>query len=169
MKLNKKIKYGTIIAIVFFLIVFAYKVYAINKKYQQPRIVKYDINEQFTLDNCTYTVTDYRMDDVDSTRKMVYVGLTIKNTSTTVQTIELSKFSIESYGVNNDINMESFSECNDNKYLYFDIQPGEEETYTLPYNLPRIMMKKRIWNELHTRDLYLIFSLVPEKVMVILQ
>ena len=182
MKSLKK-RLAIIIAVLLFA-VYTMCVINVNRKYPQTEVKVLGVNETIGYQGTEISVTDaHIMEDTDidkyfSWEKEHYGGcigivadVLIENISSDEKKVDMTSLIFESGGWKNAIHYVAFSKINaDNEKLSLSpvLQPGERIELKLPTFVSPVHMRESQWENFMKRNVYLTFSLYPEKLMVLL-
>lgn len=182
--MKQKSKYTLIGAIFLILIlVLTYSVcfYRVNKKYPQTKTRIYTANEPVRENGIEYTVLGSRFytnkelrslphfpkESYENGEKLITVEVKVKNVSDKPIEMEGDLLRMESVAWGNGVDMgarQYFNEADD--VGYFEIQPGEERQYVLPYTMIKEMFHKGEWKKAEDREYYLVISVYPERKII---
>ena len=179
MRLRKRL--AAIIAAALFA-VYIMCVINVNRKYPQTEVRVVDMNKPIEYQGLEISVTDtHIMEDTDidkyfSGEKEHYGGcigivadILIENSSSDEKKIDLTSLIFESGAWKNAIHYVAFSKINaENKKMSLNpvLQSGERIELRLPTFVVPVHMRQSQWEDFLKRNVYLTFSLYPEKLMV---
>lgn len=183
MKDNKKlILLGFIL---FFIIIYGLCVIRINSKYPPATENIRTLNQTFEYQNIHMTITHFKFMNEDETATYyeaeiknygsclgIHAEILLENTSDTTQTIDLTPLIFESGAWKNAVHYAAFIKLNaenEKMSLHPTLSPRETLSLILPSFVSGIHMRNKQWSAFPNRDIYLTFSLYPEKLMVKLQ
>lgn len=166
------------------LVVYGMCVIRINRKYPQTKVEIVGLDQCIQYQGVDVLITDnYVMNETDinqyfSWEKEHYGGcigivadVLIENNSSTEKKVDLTALIFESGGWKNAIHYMAFTKLNEgNEKMSFNpiLQPGENIQLKLPTFAAPIHMRESQWDAFLERDIYLTFSLYPEKLMALL-
>ncbi len=169
------------IIVITLLAVYGICVIRVNSKYPQTKVEIVGLNQCIEYQGADVLITDgYVMNETDINRyfsweKEHYGGcigivadVLIENNSFTEKKVDLTALIFESGGWKNAIHYMAFTKLNeDNEKMSFNpiLQPGENIQLKLPTFVAPIHMRESQWDGFLERDIYLTFSLYPEKLM----
>lgn len=168
--------------LIIFLIVYGICVIQVNMKYPQTKIRIVEPKQCIEYQGATVSIENFyimnkaEIDKYFSWERDNYgncIGIvseiSIKNNSAAEKKVDLTALIFESGGWKNALHYMAFTklnEGNENMSLNPVLQPGENIKLKLPTFVAPIHMRESQWDDFLTRDVYLTFSLYPEKCMV---
>ncbi|WP_418746904.1 hypothetical protein [Frisingicoccus sp.] len=166
--------------IIIFLIVYGICVIQVNMKYPQTKIRIVEPKQCIEYQGTTVSIENfYIMNKADINQYFSWerdnygdcIGImseiSIKNDSATEKKVDLTSLIFESGGWKNAIHYMAFTKLNEGKNMSLNpvLHPGETIKLKLPTFAAPIHMRKSQWKNFLMRDVYLTFSLYPEKCM----
>ncbi len=164
MRTSRKVKISIVIVVVLFIAVFIYRYNSVNKDNVKKQYFEYNMGEEFVYNGFTYVVNKSWIEEGQE-GKMLVIDMTIRNDKDESDVLELTRLEIESGGMTQGLGADSYMEKNDVP-LYSEWEKGQEENVILSFDLVESLFKEKDRKNIENRAYYLVFSIVPDKIVV---
>lgn len=189
--MNKQaIKIGAVVLILAGVIFAGIRIYSVNSKYPDPKIINYKQGEDIkggdivlnvaksdflTYNDIMQVCPDYKNqmkvngktvseDDVN----FLVAEIQMKNESDEVKKTSLTQVIAESGAWSNAFDMDLFIALNNIDKVYISLDGHEERTFKVPYIMYKSQFKSSEWESVKDREYELVLSTYPVKNQVIL-
>ena len=170
-------------------ILLGFKIYMINQKYPNPKIITYNQEEEIKGGDITVTIqksqllsyeqlkeiapeyqnnvtnTDGTSLDKSQTKTLL-LELKIVNTSDEEQTMSVANFIAQSSAWSNGWDYDLFLQMNNGESPNVNLLPYEEKVIKIGYNMYDFQFKDNDWKFVNEREFYIIVSVYPVKNMI---
>lgn len=182
--------WGKILAAVVGIVVIGccvFRICQVNRMYPEAAVESYQVGQPFQYGNLTLTVEDsmligpdrliqegYIASDPDleginpEDMRALLITLHVQNLSDRSAGLPLYIFNAESDGWSNGLDMNWAELASGGQGIDVMLEPGEEKTVVLAYQLFAVQFQRKDWNRIDQRAFSLVFSIYPVKRMVLL-
>lgn len=165
------------------------RIYNINRKYPDPKIINYTQGEDikggdivlnvtksnfFTYNNIMQVCPNYknqmlnRKNYSENDINFLVAEIQMKNESNEVKKTSLTQVIAESGAWSNGFDMDLFIALNNVDKVYISLEGHEERTFKVPYIMYKSQFKSSEWESVKDREYELVLSTYPVKNQVIL-